>query len=245
MRFLLRAREICWTRLKVRLTLSKYARGYRQCQTCADGLSAVLEAHLTESVYAGIMVNVDQPRWYIMSRTTTPETVRYAILPSPIGELLVAAIDQEVVHVAFQNHNFERVIERLQTQFGGPVLRDDEALKFATQQFEEYFAGTRKSFELATRQPTPDRFLSEVQQSLATIPYGETLSYGELAIRLARPGAARAVGSACARNPMPLIQPCHRVVRADGSYGEFSGTPEAKEYLLAFERGDRPHASTS
>ena len=180
-----------------------------------------------------------------MTRSASSETVRYAILPSPIGELLVAAIDREIVHVAFQNHDFERVIEQLQTQFGGPVLRDDLALEFATRQFEEYFTGTRKDFDLPTRQAMPDRFLSEVQQHLVTIPYGETLSYGQLAMRLARPGAARAVGSACARNPMPLIQPCHRVVRADGSFGEFSGTPGAKRYLLAFERGEAPDAPTS
>lgn len=180
-----------------------------------------------------------------MAHTAVPETVRYTIYASPIGQLLIAAIDQEIVRVAFQNQEFETVIAGLQAQFGGPVRRDDSALQLATDQFEEYFAGIRRDFQLPTRQMSPDRFNSQVQQGLATIPYGETRSYGEFAAELARPGAARAVGSACARNPMPLIQPCHRVVRADGTIGDFSGTPAAKKYLLAFERGENPHAPTS
>lgn len=180
-----------------------------------------------------------------MTHTAVPETVHYTIQTSPIGQLLIAAINQEIVRVAFHNQDFDTVITGLQTQFGGPVHRDDSALQFATDQFEEYFAGTRYSFQLPTRQISPDRFNSQVQQRLTAIPYGQTRSYGEFAAELARPGAARAVGSACARNPMPLIQPCHRVVRADGTIGDFSGTPAAKKYLLAFERGENPDAPTS
>lgn len=180
-----------------------------------------------------------------MTRSTSPEAIRYTLQPSPIGPLLIAALDHRIVTVAFENQNFERIIAQLEAQFGGPVERDDAALDFATQQLAEYFAGIRQSFDLATHQPTGDSFLHRVQQQLTSIPYGTTRSYGQLADQLGRPGAARAVGSACARNPIPLIQPCHRVVRADGSLGEFSGTPEAKRYLLAFERGDSPHAPAS
>lgn len=180
-----------------------------------------------------------------MTHTAAPETVHYTIQPSPIGPLLIASIRHEIVRVAFQNQDFDSVLTGLQEQFGGPVQRDDHALRFATAQLEEYFAGTRQNFDVPTRQLSPDRFNSEVQQQLATIPYGETRSYGQFAEQLARPGAARAVGSACAKNPMPLIQPCHRVVRADGTIGDFSGTPAAKEYLLALERGEQPDAPTS
>lgn len=179
-----------------------------------------------------------------MTHTAVSETVHYTVQASPIGQLLIAAINQEIVRVAFHNQDFDTVINGLQAQFGGLVHRDDTALQFAINQFEEYFAGTRHEFQLPTRQISPDRFNSQVQQRLATIPYGETRSYGEFATELSRPGAARAVGSACARNPMPLIQPCHRIVRADGTIGDFSGTPEAKKYLLAFERGENPDAPT-
>lgn len=170
--------------------------------------------------------------------------IRYAIMPSPIGKLLIAAKDASIIHVAFENHNFERVIEELSCQYAVPVLRDDAALRYATTQIDEYFAGERKAFDLLLQRGTSDRFLTTVQQNLETIPYGETRSYRQLAQQLNKPGAARAVGSACARNPMPIIQPCHRVVRADGTYGEFSGTAEAKKYLLALERGDKTHAIT-
>ncbi len=180
-----------------------------------------------------------------MSETAQTTTIRYALVQSPIGPLLVAAIDEKIVHVAFENQNFDRVLEQLQVKFGLPIKHDEQALSFAATQFAEYFAGTRQDFDLLVHQPTPGRFLTVVQQSLATIPYGQTRTYGQLATLLEKPGAARAVGSACAKNPLPIIQPCHRVVRSDGTPGEFSGTPRAKKYLLAFERGENPEPPAS
>lgn len=171
--------------------------------------------------------------------------LRYTIISSPIGKLLIAANGQTIVRVAFENQNFDNTLETLATQWGAPAQHDDKALTFATEQFEEYFSGQRKDFDLPTHQPKNPQFLHKVQQGLANIPYGQTTSYGLLASTLGHPGAARAVGSACARNPMPIIQPCHRVVRSDGTYGAFSGTPGAKDYLLAFERGDAPDAPAS
>lgn len=178
-----------------------------------------------------------------MSESVHTAAIRYAIMSSPIGKLLIAAKEAGIVHVAFENHDFDRVLDGLEDQFGVPVVRENDALQYATDQFDEYFAGTRKTFELLLQRGSADRFIATVQHNLETIPYGETRSYGQLAKQLNRPGAARAVGSACARNPMPIIQPCHRVVRADGTYGEFSGTPEAKWYLLALERGENPYAT--
>ncbi len=180
-----------------------------------------------------------------MSNIVHAGPIHYAIMPSPIGELMIAASGAGIIHVAFENHDFDLVLERLESQFGVPVLRDDAVLRYATAQFDEYFAGTRQCFELPIQQESSDRFITMVQQNLATIPYGETRSYGQLAQELNKPGAARAVGSACARNPIPILQPCHRVVRADGTHGEFSGTPGAKRYLLALERGDKPDAKVA
>src|SRR5690625_4640450 len=208
-------------------------------------LSTDCESRVLEIMQRGIIVNNVKPRWGTMIHNGDNAIVRYTSQRLSIGEILIAAIDQAIVAVAFENQDFSRVIAKLQTQFGGSVERDDDALKFATNQFEENFAGSRQAFELDTHQADGERFISLVQQQLATIPYGATLSYGELADRLGRPGAARAVGSACARNPIPLIQPCHRVVRADGRTGELSGTTEARTYLLSLERGDNPYAPTS
>ena len=177
-----------------------------------------------------------------MNRSASEETVHYTIHPSPIGQLLIVAVGDEIVRVAFQNQNFDNVIDELQIEFGGAIQRDDEALEFAITQVEEYFHGSRKDFDLPVRPVAENGFRCHVQEKLHTIPYGQTRSYGEFAAQLARPGAARAVGSACANNPVPLIQPCHRVVRADGSIGEFIGTAAVKNYLLAFERGEAPDA---
>lgn len=180
-----------------------------------------------------------------MTDTAPSETINYATMPSPIGQLLIAAAGDEVVHLAFENHDFDEVLDQLEATFGSPVQHNEQALAFVTTQLGEYFAGTRKCFELATKKPARDGFISTVQQHLASIPYGQTRSYGEVASQLGRPGAARAVGSACAKNPLPLIQPCHRVVRTDGTHGGFSGTAGAKKYLLAFERGENPAPPTS
>lgn len=180
-----------------------------------------------------------------MSETIPATTIRYAFVPSPIGPLLVAAIDQEIVQVAFENQNFDRVLAELQTKFELPIARDDDALTLAAEQLDEYFAGTRENFDLPTHKNSADRFITQVQHHLVTIPYGQTRTYGQLAAELDKPGAARAVGSACARNPLPLLQPCHRVVRSDGTMGEFSGTPRAKQYLLALEAGEHPESPTS
>ena len=179
-----------------------------------------------------------------MSETISATTIRYALVPSPIGPLLVAAVGSEVVQVAFENQNFERVLEQLHARFELSVERDDDSLAFATEQLEEYFSGTRRCFDLPIHKSAADRFVTRVQQHLVTIPYGQTRTYGELAAELEKPGAARAVGSACARNPLPLLQPCHRVIRSDGTMGEFSGTPRAKQYLLALEAGEDPEPPT-
>lgn len=211
-----------------------------------DGRVSTLQgSELTRQAKGGIIVCDIKNEVVNMSDTVHAAANRYTIIPSPIGELLIAAQEARIVHVAFENHDFASVLERLEGQFGAPVLRDDETLRYATEQFDEYFAGTRESFELPIQRGNTERFITTVQQNLATIPYGETRSYGQLAQQLNKPGAARAVGSACARNPMPIIQPCHRVVRADGTYGEFSGTPGAKKYLLALERGEKSDATAA
>ncbi len=180
-----------------------------------------------------------------MSDTSNTNSLQYTIVSSPIGGLLIATVKAEIVRVAFEVQGFQQVLDTLCNQFGTEAQRDNEALIRAAQQFDEYFAGRRQVFKLPLHQDQTQRFGSIVQQYLTTIPYGQTRSYGQLAEQLDKPGAARAVGSACASNPLPLIQPCHRVVRADGSYGHFSGSPEAKSYLLAFERGEKPIATTS
>ncbi len=108
-------------------------------------------------------------------------------------------------------------------------------LRRAARQIQEYFAGTRREFDLPLA-PGGNPFQQRVWTLLRGIPYGQTRSYGELARRLGRPGAARAVGSANARNPLPIVVPCHRVIGADGKLTGYYGGLRLKAFLLELER---------
>lgn len=118
----------------------------------------------------------------------------------------------------------------------------------AARQISEYVRGERRSFDVALDLEEGSPFRRRVLEELARVPYGETVSYGELAERCGRPGAARAVGNAVGRNPVPVVLPCHRVVRSDGTPGEYGGGRERKRQLLRLEGSlparERPGPST-
>lgn len=155
-------------------------------------------------------------------------TIHYVRIGSPIGPLLLAASDTGMHAIEFQDARH-------------PVRRGDDwqegshpLLQRAEKQLREYFAGRRRSFDLPLApQGTP--FQREVWQALASIPYGKTSSYGELAARVGKPSASRAVGAANGRNPLPIVLPCHRVIGADGSLTGFGGGLPAKQFLLRLE----------
>ena len=117
--------------------------------------------------------------------------------------------------------------------------RDDGAFEDAVEQLHAYFAGTLTDFDLPLALDGTD-FQRRVWSALCEIPYGETISYGELARRVGRPGAARAVGLANGRNPVGIIVPCHRVIRADGSMTGYGGGLQRKVWLLEHEAAQRP-----
>jgi methylated-DNA-[protein]-cysteine S-methyltransferase len=115
-------------------------------------------------------------------------------------------------------------------------------LRQASRELAEYFAGRRQAFEVPLDLSGWPPFTRKILEELRKVPYGETLTYGELAARAGCPRAARAVGQAMAANPLPIIIPCHRVVAADGRLGGYSGGDglPTKQWLLAFEQGNRP-----
>nr|WP_256714324.1 methylated-DNA--[protein]-cysteine S-methyltransferase [Microbacterium sp. RU33B] len=162
--------------------------------------------------------------------------VSYRTVDSPIGGLLLAATDDGLVRVAFEREGFDDVLATLAEQVGPRVLSAPSRLDDAARQFEEYFAGARHTFELPLDDRLSSGFRRTVQRSLAHIAYGRTATYKEVAEAVGNPGAVRAVGTACATNPLPLVLPCHRVLRTDGSLGGYRGGAEAKEMLLALER---------
>lgn len=121
---------------------------------------------------------------------------------------------------------------------GQSRVDDTVTAAFATEQIAQYFAGERKAFDVPLNLDGVTEFRAEVLRALMEVPYGETTTYGELARAVGRPKAVRAVGSACATNPLPILIPCHRVLRSDGALGGYRGGTEAKRFLLALESID-------
>ena len=161
----------------------------------------------------------------------------YRTLETPVGTLLVAATPVGLVRVALPAEDHDAVVAELVSSVGPRVLRAARPLDPAARALDAYFAGRQRSFDLPLDLRLARGFRREVVRSLATIDYGTTRGYAEVAAHLGRPGAARAVGTACAANPLPLVLPCHRVVRADGTPGDYRGGADLKIALLAFEAG--------
>jgi methylated-DNA-[protein]-cysteine S-methyltransferase len=166
------------------------------------------------------------------------ETVVYRRMDSPLGPILVAAGAAGLKRIGFeQGHpapdcppEWEALTAETE---GSPAGR---ALLAAVRQIGEYFAGDRRDFDLPL-DADGNPFQQKVWRELCRIPYGETWTYGHLAGRIGRPGSARAVGSANARNPLPIVVPCHRVIGANGQLTGYYGGLHLKAFLLELERG--------
>lgn len=155
-------------------------------------------------------------------------TILCSILASPIGDLLLTGDGAAVSGIWMMSHRDE-------WKRAKALPRDDAAFAATRAQLTAYFAGERTTFDLPLA-PAGTPFQRKVWQALCEIPYGETISYGELARRIGQPTAARAVGLANGSNPLPIVVPCHRVIGADGSLTGFGGGIERKRWLLAHER---------
>ena len=156
----------------------------------------------------------------------------YGFLETPVGRLLVARDTAGVRRIHFPG-----------PPNGGPYVdagwaRHDAAFRDVATQLREYFEGSRRAFELQLA-PEGTPFQLRVWNALRDIPYGETISYGQLASRVGDPAAARAVGLANGSNPLPIVIPCHRVIGANGKLTGYGGGLAIKDRLLALERGER------
>lgn len=149
-------------------------------------------------------------------------------IDSPVGPLLLGADDTGLRLIEFHaaRHRASREADWREGE--------NEVLAMSRVQLGEYFAGTRRSFELPLA-PRGTDFQRSVWNALADIPYGQTRSYAQLAAGIGRPNAMRAVGAANGRNPLPIVLPCHRVIGADGSLTGFGGGLPTKQFLLALE----------
>jgi len=161
--------------------------------------------------------------------------VAYRTIDTPVGTLLLAATEQGLIRVAYRREDHERVLAGLATAVSPRILRAPWRLDETARQLGEYFAGRRRVFDVPLDFRLSKGFRRSVLAHLPEIAYGHTESYGQVAAAVGNPNAVRAVGSACAANPLPVVVPCHRVVRADGSLGGYAGGPEAKRTLLDLE----------
>jgi methylated-DNA-[protein]-cysteine S-methyltransferase len=161
--------------------------------------------------------------------------VAYRMVDSPVGSLLLAATPRGLVRVAYDIENHDRVLETLAGRLSPRVLPAPGRLDAAARELEEYFGGRRRDFSLSLDLSLSRGFRLLVQQYLPSIGYGQTRSYQQVADVVGHPKAVRAVGTACATNPLPVVVPCHRVLRSDGTPGGYVGGLAAKTMLLNLE----------
>jgi methylated-DNA-[protein]-cysteine S-methyltransferase len=161
--------------------------------------------------------------------------IAYRTVDSPLGSLLLAATPAGLLRVAYASEGHDDVLAALAARVSPRVLRAPARLDLAAREIEEYFGGRRRQFDLVLDLQLAHGFRRDVLGWLPSISYGRTASYSTVAAGTGRPAAVRAVGTACARNPMPIVIPCHRVVRSDGSIGAYLGGVAAKQALLSLE----------
>jgi methylated-DNA-[protein]-cysteine S-methyltransferase len=200
-----------------------------------DPIHAELRASLTTDVGG------DLARALARAEAADLVDVAYTSVDSPIGPLLLAATPAGLVRLAFERDDDGAVLEELASRVGPRVLELPARLDEAHRELDEYFEGRRDHFDLPLDWRLTRGFRRTVLEHLhAAVPYGRTVSYLELAATVGNPKASRAVGTAMATNPLPIVVPCHRVLRTGGHLGGYGGGLDAKVKLLALESGERP-----
>jgi methylated-DNA-[protein]-cysteine S-methyltransferase len=163
--------------------------------------------------------------------------VAYATVDTPIGPVVVAATERGLVRVGLPGVRLENVLAQLAEDVSPRVISYPNRLDEARRELDQYFAGEREHFELPIdwRLAHPG-FYRRVLRATAKVPFGEVITYSQAAQRAGSPRAFRAAGTALGSNPIPIVVPCHRVVRAGGDIGNYGGGPEMKRFLLELER---------
>jgi len=162
--------------------------------------------------------------------------VAYATAETPIGEALVAATPRGIVRIGLPGSSLDDFLGRLAREISPRVLEWRPRLDPALRELDEYFEGTRREFDLPLDWSlTTAPFARSVLRRTARIPYGVTATYSEVAADAGNSKAQRAAGNALGSNPIPIVVPCHRVLRTGGAIGGYGGGPEMKEYLLRLE----------
>jgi methylated-DNA-[protein]-cysteine S-methyltransferase len=183
-------------------------------------------------------VSFDAERFAAQALDEGLADVAYAHADSPLGELLLAATPRGLACVSYLEFRDEdETLARIAARLSPRVLEAPARLDDARRQLDDYFAGRRRGFDLALDWGLVSDFGQRVLGQTARIPFGSVATYGEVARGIGSPGAARATGNALGSNPMPIVVPCHRVVRGGGKIGGYTGGIERKQLLLTLERG--------
>ena len=161
--------------------------------------------------------------------------IAYTTIDSPVGPLLLAATPRGLLRVAYDVEDHDRVLDTLSNRISPRVLRAPRRLDAAARELGEYFGGRRRVFDLPLDLSMSAGFRQLVQRHLPEIGYGQTRTYGQVAALVGNPRAVRAVGTACATNPLPVVVPCHRVLPASGAVGGYVGGSDVKQALLRLE----------
>lgn len=161
--------------------------------------------------------------------------IAYRLVDTPVGGLLLAATERGLVRVAYASEDHDRVLQTLADKVSPRILLAPARLDAVARQLDEYFAGHRRAFDVPLDWRLSAGFRATVLHHLPDVGYGQTASYATVAALAGNPKAVRAVGTACATNPLPVVVPCHRVVRSDGTMGGYLGGVEAKRTLLTLE----------
>jgi O-6-methylguanine DNA methyltransferase len=164
------------------------------------------------------------------------DVLRWHRFGTPFGTMYAASTERGLSRVSWSQPGVRAFEEQLEQRFPGvPVIHDRDALEPVERQIVEYFEGERTGFDLDVDLRSVSDFDRRVLDVTARIPYGEVLPYAEVARRIGRPRASRAVGGALGRNPVAIVVPCHRVIRTDGSLGGYGGGVQYKKRLLGIE----------
>jgi len=178
-------------------------------------------------------------------RAAAPATglveVAVGTMGSPVGELLVAVTPRGLAAIVFEGDDRDRVLDRLARELSPRVLMAARATDDVRRELDEYFRGERRRFELRLDRRLKRPFAKDLLGSTARVSFGRLATYGEIAGRIGRPKAARAVGAALGANPIPIVVPCHRVIGAGGNLTGYGGGLPRKELLLRLE-GSLPAA---
>ena len=184
------------------------------------------------------LVDEARERLLVRARREGLVTIGFDVMDSPLGQLWIAVGPRGVLAIHYGARPHPRELSRITRAYGPAVLPDRGRCDTVLSELDQYFAGRRRSFDVAVDLHPLTPFQRRALAATARVPYGELTTYREVARRAGNARASRAAGQAIGANPIPIVVPCHRVVASDGTLGGYSGGLRAKRRLLALERGE-------